>query len=171
MWNKLMKSSSVCLYKLFHYYMPTSICNTDLHQISSHREISQNLLGHITSAFCFWKSFSVCSSKEFVISNFLSKLAFSFSLLDFKSSSLWETSWYYVCFGYTSHWKLCVSISMFSAQVFKQIKNILDLYTGLYKFKKGYQSRSSIIRDKNVDLLIQIPTIFWKGGKIITVSC
>jgi hypothetical protein len=45
------------------------------------------------------------------------------------------------------------------------IKNITDLYRGINEFKKGYQSRISIIKDENVNLIADPQNVLnrWKN--------
>ena len=50
-----------------------------------------------------------------------------------------------------------------------KIKNIMGLYRGISDFKKGYQPRTNIVKDKKGDLL-QTPTVFWIGGGTISLS-
>jgi hypothetical protein len=38
-------------------------------------------------------------------------------------------------------------------------KNIRDLYSGINEFKRGYQSRSNLLKDKDGDLLADSNTI------------
>jgi len=45
-------------------------------------------------------------------------------------------------------------------------RNIIDLYRGVNEFKKGYQLRINLVKDKNGDHL-QIFTIFWTDKWII----
>jgi hypothetical protein len=49
-------------------------------------------------------------------------------------------------------------------------KNIRDLYRGINEFKKGYQSRTSLEKDENVDMLADFHNILnkWKNT---FVSC
>jgi hypothetical protein len=44
-------------------------------------------------------------------------------------------------------------------------KNIRDLYRGINEFKRGYQSRNNLVKDKNGDLLADSHNIFnnWKN--------
>ena len=35
----------------------------------------------------------------------------------------------------------------------RQIKNIMDLYTGINDFKKGYQPRTNVVKDEKGDLV------------------
>jgi len=49
-------------------------------------------------------------------------------------------------------------------------KNIKELYGGINDFKKGYQPRTNIVKDEKGDLVIQTPTIFWLGGRTISLS-
>jgi hypothetical protein len=44
-------------------------------------------------------------------------------------------------------------------------KNIRDLYRGINEFKKGYQPRSKLVKDENVDLLADSHNILnrWKN--------
>jgi hypothetical protein len=39
-------------------------------------------------------------------------------------------------------------------------RNIRDLYTGIKEFKKGYQPRTSLVKDENGDLLANSHNIF-----------
>jgi hypothetical protein len=50
-----------------------------------------------------------------------------------------------------------------------KIKNIRDLYRCINYFKKGYQLRTNRLKDDKVTRL-QTPTVFWLGGRIITLS-
>ena len=47
-----------------------------------------------------------------------------------------------------------------------KIQNIRDLYRGIDYFKKGYQPRCNIVKDKKGDLVA--PTVFWLGGGTIS---
>jgi hypothetical protein len=38
-------------------------------------------------------------------------------------------------------------------------KNIQDLYTGINRFKKGYQPRNNLVKDENDDLLANFHNI------------
>jgi hypothetical protein len=44
-------------------------------------------------------------------------------------------------------------------------KNIIDLYSGINKFKRGYQPRSNLVKDANGDLLADFHKILnrWKN--------
>jgi len=44
------------------------------------------------------------------------------------------------------------------------------MYRGTNDFKKGYQPRTNIEKNKKGDFL-QTPTVFWLGGGTISVSC
>jgi len=48
-------------------------------------------------------------------------------------------------------------------------RSMRDLYTGVNGFKDVYQPKSKLLED-NTGTCLQIPTIFWIGGWIISVS-
>ena len=51
-----------------------------------------------------------------------------------------------------------------------KMKNIAHLYRGISDFKKGYQSRTNIVKDEKV-ICLQTPTVCWLGGGNISPSC
>jgi flagellar basal body rod protein FlgC len=51
-----------------------------------------------------------------------------------------------------------------------KMKTVRDLYRDFSDFKKGYQPRTNIVKDEKSDL-VQTPTVFWLGGRTISLSC
>jgi predicted thioredoxin/glutaredoxin len=49
-------------------------------------------------------------------------------------------------------------------------KNIRELYRGIHEFKKGYQSRTNLIRTREA-IYLWILIKFGMGGRITSVSC
>jgi len=47
-------------------------------------------------------------------------------------------------------------------------KNIRNVYMGINDFKKGYQSRTNIVKDEKGDLVTD-STVFWLGGGTISL--
>jgi len=50
-----------------------------------------------------------------------------------------------------------------------KLKNIRDLYRGISVFKKGYQSKTYIVKDEKGDLVADF-TVFWQGRGTISLS-
>jgi len=50
-----------------------------------------------------------------------------------------------------------------------KIKNIIDLYRGINEFKKGYQPR--IEYGMRRAMWLQTLSLFWLGGRTISLSC
>ena len=44
----------------------------------------------------------------------------------------------------------------------RQIKNIMDLYTGINDFKKGYQPRTNVVKDEKGDLVAESYSIVFR---------
>ena len=43
----------------------------------------------------------------------------------------------------------------------RKINNVRDLYRGINDFKKGYQPRTTIVKDEEGDLVADPPTALW----------
>ena len=50
-----------------------------------------------------------------------------------------------------------------------KVNNVRDFYMGIYDFKKGYQSRTIIVKDETGEL-VEDPTVLWPGGGNISPS-
>ena len=50
-----------------------------------------------------------------------------------------------------------------------KINNIRDLYRGINDFKKGYHTRTTIVKEEKGDL-VQTPTVLWRGGGTMSPS-
>ena len=50
-----------------------------------------------------------------------------------------------------------------------KINNVRDLYRSINDFKKGYQPRTTIVKDEKEDVVADSP-VLWRGGGTISSS-
>ena len=64
--------------------------------------------------------------------------------------------------------KECLKAKIDELETNIKIEKIRDLFKGIIDFKKGYQPRTNIVENEKDDLVTD-PTVFWLGGRTLSL--